>query len=172
MKVLIVGIVVLALAVAGVSTYLIQSFGGEENLEELQKQAEKPNSRVLIATRDLRLGEVLAPEAMAWQNWAEDAVNQQFVVVTKEDQMAPRMKDFEGSVVDALREAIEKEIPDSTAVVSGGGGHFSIDVTAAAFAGKNRVASQRLVYSAIAHLMQGDRAPVHAVDKLTTKTPE
>ncbi len=99
MKVLIVGIVVLALAVAGVSTYLIQSFGGEENLEELQKQAEKPKSRVLVAARDLRLGEVLAPEAMAWQNWAEEAVNQQFIVVLKEDQMAPRMKDFEGAVV-------------------------------------------------------------------------
>lgn len=99
MKVLIVGIVVLALAVAGVSTYLIQSFGGEENLEELQKQAEKPKSRVLVATRDLRLGEVLAPEAMAWQNWPEEAVNKQFVVVMNEDELDKRMKDFEGSVI-------------------------------------------------------------------------
>lgn len=99
MKVLIVGIVVLALAVAGVSTYLIQSFGGEKNLEELQKQAEKPKPRVLVATRDLRLGEVLAPEAMAWQDWAEEAVNKLFIVVHKEDEMAKRMKDFEGAVV-------------------------------------------------------------------------
>jgi hypothetical protein len=31
--------------------------------------------------------------------------------------------------------------------------------------------SQRLVYSAIAHLMKGDLAPVHAVDKLKTRVP-
>jgi hypothetical protein len=31
--------------------------------------------------------------------------------------------------------------------------------------------SQRLVYSAIAHLMKGDAPPVHAVDSLKTRTP-
>ena len=39
------------------------------------------------------------------------------------------------------------------------------------FAGKSMLASQRLVYGAIAHLMSGERAPVHAVDKLTTRVP-
>ncbi len=53
-------------------------------------------------------------------------------------------------------------------LVSGGGGHFSIEVTSSVFAGKNRVESQRLVYGAIAHLMKGDLAPVHAVDTLRT----
>ena len=38
------------------------------------------------------------------------------------------------------------------------------------FAGKSMLESQRLVYGAIAHLMKGDGAPVHAVDKLTTRT--
>src|ERR1022692_1420223 len=33
--------------------------------------------------------------------------------------------DFQGSVVDALSEAIERRIPDSRADVSGGGGHFT-----------------------------------------------
>lgn len=32
--------------------------------------------------------------------------------------------------------------------------------------------SQRLMYGAIAHMMKGDRAPVHAVDSLKTRTPE
>ena len=31
--------------------------------------------------------------------------------------------------------------------------------------------SQRLVYGAIMHLMQGGSAPVHAVDRLDTRTP-
>ena len=85
--------------------------------------------------------------------------------------MSSHPTDFQGSVIDALREAIEKEIPDAQAEVSGAGGHFSIEVVSSAFEGKNMLASQRLVYSAIAHLMKGETAPVHAVDSLKTRTP-
>ena len=79
--------------------------------------------------------------------------------------------DFQGSIIDALQQAIEQKIPDSRAEVSGGGGHFSIDVTSPAFAGKNMLESQRLVYGAITHLMAGDMAPVHAIDSLKTRPP-
>lgn len=79
--------------------------------------------------------------------------------------------DFQGSVVDAIREAIEAKLEGSSAQVDGGGGHFSIVVTSPAFAGKSMLESQRLVYAAIAHLMSGDMAPVHAVDSLKTKVP-
>jgi stress-induced morphogen len=79
--------------------------------------------------------------------------------------------EFRGSVLDALRDAIAREIPDAVIEVTGGGGHYSIDVTSPVFAGKSMLASQRLVYSAIAHLMSGDTAPVHAVDNLRTKAP-
>jgi acid stress-induced BolA-like protein IbaG/YrbA len=85
--------------------------------------------------------------------------------------MTSHPTDFQGSVVDALREAIERQIPGSQAQVSGGGGHFTIEVVSPAFAGKNMLESQRLVYGAIAHLMKGDMAPVHAVDSLKTRTP-
>lgn len=84
--------------------------------------------------------------------------------------MSSHPTDFKGSVVDALREAIERQIPDSRAEVSGGGGHFTIEVTSAAFADKSMLEGQRLVYSAIAHLMKGELAPVHAVDSLKTRT--
>lgn len=86
--------------------------------------------------------------------------------------MSSHPTDFQGSVIDALRAAIERDVPDARAVVSGGGGHFTIEVTSPIFAGKSMLESQRLVYRAIAHLMKGDRAPVHAVDSLTTRTPE
>jgi stress-induced morphogen len=73
--------------------------------------------------------------------------------------MSSHPTDFKGSVIDALREAIERQVPDSRAEVSGGGGHFSIEVTSPAFAGKSMVDSQRMVYSAIAHLMKGEWLP-------------
>jgi len=85
--------------------------------------------------------------------------------------MSSHPTDFQGSVIDALREAIERQIPNSQAEVNGGGGHFSIEVASPAFAGKSMLESQRLVYGAIAHLMKGNAAPVHAVDSLKTRTP-
>lgn len=85
--------------------------------------------------------------------------------------MSSHPTDFQGDVVTALREAIESKIPSSKADVSGGGGHFTIEVVSTAFAGLGMLESQRLVYGAIAHLMKGDLAPVHAVDKLKTRVP-
>ena len=86
--------------------------------------------------------------------------------------MSSHPTEFQGSVIDALREAIEQQIPNSRAAVNGGGGgHFSIEVTSPAFAGRSMLERPRLVYGAIAHLMQGDAPPVHAVDSLKTRTP-
>jgi len=82
--------------------------------------------------------------------------------------MSEHPTDFQGSVTNAISEAIKGKISDALVEVSGGGGHYTIVVTSSVFAGKSRVAAQRLVYSAIAHLMAGDRAPVHAVDNLRT----
>ena len=79
--------------------------------------------------------------------------------------------EFQGSVIDALREAIERQIPDARADVNGSGGHFNIEVTSPVFAGKSMLESQRMVYGAIADLMKGDKAPVHAIDSLKTRTP-
>jgi acid stress-induced BolA-like protein IbaG/YrbA len=76
-------------------------------------------------------------------------------------------------IAGALRDAIGQSLPGCRVQVSlGSPGHFSIAVIAEEFRGKSRVACQRLVYRAIAPLMQGDRAPVHAIDQLTTTTPE
>ena len=42
----------------------------------------------------------------------------------------------------------------------GGGGHYHVDIVAAAFAGKKTVARHRLIYDAAGDLMRG---PVHAL---------
>jgi acid stress-induced BolA-like protein IbaG/YrbA len=73
---------------------------------------------------------------------------------------------------DELRRAIVGALPDARVEVEAGGpGHFSIRVVSSAFAGQSRVRQQQLVYGAIAHLMQGDSAPVHAIDRLLTELP-
>lgn len=71
-----------------------------------------------------------------------------------------------------IKGAILAKIPDANVVVApGSGGHYTIEVVSPVFAGKGMLESQRLVYGAIAHLMKGQQAPVHAVDKLTTRAP-
>lgn len=85
--------------------------------------------------------------------------------------MSQHPTSFQGDVLAALKSAIEGAIEGSQATVSGGGGHYSIEVVSPAFADKGKIDSQRLVYAAITHLMKGDMAPVHAVDSLKTRTP-
>jgi acid stress-induced BolA-like protein IbaG/YrbA len=71
-----------------------------------------------------------------------------------------------------LKEAIEQAIPGADVeVTAGGAGHFQVRVTAAEFAGQSRVTQQRTVYAAISHLMKGETAPVHAIDKMEILTP-
>lgn len=75
------------------------------------------------------------------------------------------------TILEQIRSSVEEAIPGAVVLASGGGGHYTLEVTSEAFEGKNRVQQQRLVLSAIAHLMKGDAAPVHAVDSLKTHTP-
>jgi acid stress-induced BolA-like protein IbaG/YrbA len=79
--------------------------------------------------------------------------------------------DFVGSVEAAITSSVKERIPDAVVEVSGGGGHYKIGVVSTVFAGKSMLESQRLVLSAIKHLINGANPPVHAVDSLTTRTP-
>jgi acid stress-induced BolA-like protein IbaG/YrbA len=83
--------------------------------------------------------------------------------------MSDHPTDFQGNVLSAIRDAIGAKIPGARVEVNGGGGHYTIDVMSAEFSGKSMLASQQLVYGAIAHLMSGAQPPVHAVDRLTTR---
>ena len=70
-------------------------------------------------------------------------------------------------VVSKLRGNIEAAIEDAEVTVTAAGpGHFEIRVVSSAFDGLNRVKQQQLVYGAIADLMAGQNAPVHAIDKM------
>ncbi|MBW2733468.1 MAG: BolA/IbaG family iron-sulfur metabolism protein [Deltaproteobacteria bacterium] len=77
------------------------------------------------------------------------------------------------STLDDIRQAIEAAIDGSEvdAQPGAGAGHFTLSVKSSAFAGKPMLEAHRMVYSAIAHLMEGERAPVHAIDRLRTLAP-
>ena len=75
-------------------------------------------------------------------------------------------------LVDDLHQAIARVLPDAKIEISASGaGHFEICVESESFADQSRVAQQQAVYAAIAPLMKGDAAPVHAIDKLETRVP-
>lgn len=84
--------------------------------------------------------------------------------------MSHHFTTFQGSVTEAVKKAIEEAIEGSKAEVTGEGGHFSIVVTSRTFEGKSMLRSHQMVLAAIAHLMKGDTAPVHAVDSLKTRS--
>jgi stress-induced morphogen len=73
------------------------------------------------------------------------------------------------SIADALQQAILKAVPDAKVeVVASGGGHFSLHVRSPAFRDRSTLERHRMVYTAIAPLMAGETAPVHAIDTLKT----
>ena len=85
--------------------------------------------------------------------------------------MSDHPTDFVGSVDEAISSSIKAVLSDAVVEVSGGGGHYRIAVISTGFTGKSLLEQQRLVLGAIKHLINGERAPVHAVDSLITKTP-
>mgnify|MGYP003891059591 CR=1 FL=1 len=85
--------------------------------------------------------------------------------------MSHHPTDYKGDILDAMRAAIAEALPGAEIQVQGGGGHFEVAVVSTAFEGKRTLARHRLVMSALAPLMAGDNAPVHAIDRLVTNTP-
>lgn len=74
-------------------------------------------------------------------------------------------------ICDAIEQRITESIPGSQVDVAGGGGHYTIRVVSEAFANKRTLAKHRMVLMAIQDLMDGDNAPVHAVDRIMAETP-
>lgn len=71
---------------------------------------------------------------------------------------------------DAIKQLIEKELPDSQVVVHGDDGvHFEAIVITPAFAGKSLPQQHRLVYSALGGRLESGE--IHAL-ALRTFTPE
>ena len=74
-------------------------------------------------------------------------------------------------LIEEIKTVILEAIPDAIVDVSGGGGHYTIKVVSTVFQGKRMLAQHRIVLTAIAPLMKGDNAPLHAVDSLVCEVP-
>jgi acid stress-induced BolA-like protein IbaG/YrbA len=70
-----------------------------------------------------------------------------------------------------IRAAVQAAIPGAEVDVVANGNHFELRVVSPAFAGKRTLEKQRMVLSSLRELMSGDRAPIHAIDKLETLVP-
>lgn len=83
--------------------------------------------------------------------------------------MSHHPTDFKGDVIQALRDHVLAALPDAQVNATGGGGHYSLVVVSPSFAGRSMLQQHQAVLKAIAPLMRGDAAPVHAVDSLVTR---
>lgn len=85
--------------------------------------------------------------------------------------MSNHETNFQGDILAAIEDAVKAALPDARVTARGGGGHFEIDVVSKAFEGKRTLARHQLVLAAVAPLMAGNAAPVHAIDRLKTEVP-
>ncbi|CAI9302200.1 unnamed protein product [Lactuca saligna] len=79
---------------------------------------------------------------------------------------------IDSPLMQSMQNKIKEELNAELVTVNdayGDGRHVSIDVVSSAFEGKSAVNRQRMVYKAIWEELQN---VVHAVDQMTTKTPE
>jgi acid stress-induced BolA-like protein IbaG/YrbA len=87
--------------------------------------------------------------------------------------LALRILGAQDDVAARLGDAIRAALPGATVEVRAGGpGHFELRVVSEGFRDRSRVQQHQLVYGAIAPLMSGSAAPVHAIDRLETAVPE
>ncbi len=79
--------------------------------------------------------------------------------------------DVSHDIYQAIVEALTEDPSEADVQVRGGSGHYTVTVVSRKFVGKSTLEAQRLVYAAIAPLMSGAAAPVHAIDRMVTRAP-
>lgn len=99
MRILIIGLVVLALSVAGISTYLIQNFSTPEALTEMEKKSRRVAYHTLVANFDLQPGDALTSENITWRAWPDESLSEHYITVDEESQREGRINQVLGSVV-------------------------------------------------------------------------
>lgn len=75
-----VAVLGIAVVTAGLAAFLMRNVVSSEGPAEAAMQAEVLNAtKVLVAGRDLGLGETIRAEDLAWQSWPEDGLSSTFI---------------------------------------------------------------------------------------------
>jgi pilus assembly protein CpaB len=76
---LVIVLVVAALSAVGLALVVRHMTARSPSVAQAATPAPRPSVRVLVAKRDLKVGERLQPEDVAWQAWPQGAVNPAFI---------------------------------------------------------------------------------------------
>ena len=102
-------ILAIALVSAAAAAFIVKGMAQSQDKPQpqmvVQAPAEKPSLQVLVAKRDLAVGEKLTVEDMTWQNWPSEGINPTFVTraAIQDDGAAKAAKE----VAKAAKTAIE-----------------------------------------------------------------
>ena len=77
-------LIVVALAFAGVTVFLVRNYLASQTQQQTEQDKEETarvaSVEVLVAERELPAGTILNPDAFRWQNWPQAGINEAYIV--------------------------------------------------------------------------------------------
>lgn len=85
MRPIVIVLIVVALAIAGVTAYLVNYVIQTASEEQVVVEQADSRVRVMVAARDLAAGEILKPEDLEWREWPQDGIRPDYVTAEQAD---------------------------------------------------------------------------------------
>ncbi len=99
MRITAIIVIVVALAISGLTFYLVQNYLQSQSAQTAEAKVEAvPSVQVVVAARDLPAGLILQDGDARWQSWPDQSLDPNFVVQRK-GQGAEQVDEFIGTVV-------------------------------------------------------------------------
>lgn len=90
-----IGVLVLAIVAAGLAALLARGLMSSDSPQPVAEVVEEPTSEVLVAVRNLDVGQRVSSSDLRWQRWPEAALNAAYVTRT---QKPAAIEEFTGSI--------------------------------------------------------------------------
>lgn len=84
MRVVIIGLIFAAVILAGGTAYMLRSYLSSQEAEFASRVPKAPTSNVMVAAVDMPTGTVINAKNIEWQPWPEDALQDSFLVKTRD----------------------------------------------------------------------------------------